>query len=300
MHIPDGFLSPAVWATLDVAALPAVGWVARRAQRDTDERSIPLMGVIGAFVFAAQMINFPVGLGTSGHLVGGALLSIVLGPPAASVVLTAILVIQAFVFQDGGIMALGPNVFNMAIVGVLAAYLPYRLLGLRWKAGAIFLAGITSVMASALVALSQLLLSGVRMPGRLLWASLGFFFVSGLIEGAITVAAVRAIGRLNPNWVRDPKRAESRAWTVLAGAAVVLVIAGVLVASQAPDAIQQLALKVGLHGVPGWVHAPLTDYAVPGLQSAWERKAGAGLAGMLLIFAACSLTGRLCARYRSA
>ena len=75
---------------------------------------------MGAFVFAAQMINFPVGLGTSGHLVGGALLSIVLGPAAASVVLTAILVIQAFVFQDGGIMALGPNVFNMAIIGVLA------------------------------------------------------------------------------------------------------------------------------------------------------------------------------------
>ena len=227
MHIPDGFLSPAVWAPLDMAALPAVGWVARRAQKDTDERSIPLMGVMGAFVFAAQMINFPVGLGTSGHLVGGALLSIVLGPAAASVVLTAILVIQAFVFQDGGIMALGPNVFNMAIVGVLAGYLPYRLLGSRWKSGAIFLAGTTSVMASALLALSQLLLSGVRMPGHLLWASLGLFLASGLIEGAITIAAVRAIGRLNPAWVRDPKTAESRAWTVLAGAALVLVVAGV-------------------------------------------------------------------------
>ena len=117
MHIPDGFLSPAVWAPLDAAAIPAVGWIAHRAQKDTDERNIPLMGVMGAFVFAAQMINFPVGLGTSGHLVGGALLAIVLGPAAASVVLTSILVIQAFVFQDGGIMALGPNILNMAIVG---------------------------------------------------------------------------------------------------------------------------------------------------------------------------------------
>src|SRR5262252_4132244 len=128
MHIPDGFLSPSVWAPLDVAALPAVAWVARRARLDTEDRSIPLMGVMGAFVFAAQMINFPVGLGTSGHLVGGALLSIALGPAAASVVMTAILVVQAFVFQDGGIMALGANVFNMAIVGVLAGYLPYRFL----------------------------------------------------------------------------------------------------------------------------------------------------------------------------
>ena len=138
------------------------------------------------------------------------------------------------------------------------------------------------------------------MPGHLLWVSIALFLASGLIEGAITVAAVRAIGRLNPTWVRDPKRAESRAWTVLAIAAVVLVVAGVLFASQAPDGIQQLALKLGLQGVPTWVHAPLTDYAVPGLQSAWERKAGAGLAGMILIFAACALTGRMFARQRSA
>jgi len=155
-------------------------------------------------------------------------------------------------------------------------------------------------MASALLALSQLLMSGVRMPAKLLWVSIGLFMASSLIEGAITVVAVRAIGRLNPSWVRDPKKAESRAWTVLAVASVVLVVLGVLVASQAPDGIQQLALKLGMHGVPMWVHAPLTDYAVPGLQSEWQRKAGAGLAGMMLIFVACALTGRLFARQRSA
>src|SRR3974377_373558 len=114
MHIPDGFLSPPVWATLDVLSLPAAALVARRAQRDSEDRKIPLMGVMGAFVFAAQMINFPIPLGTSGHLVGGALLTIVLGPAAASVVMMAILALQALVFQDGGIMALGANVINMA------------------------------------------------------------------------------------------------------------------------------------------------------------------------------------------
>src|ERR1700738_262506 len=107
MHIPDGFLSTPVWATLDVVSAPAVAWVAHRAQRDTQDHRIPLLGVMGAFVFAAQMINFPVGPGTSGHLVGGALLAIVLGPSFAVITMTAILAVQAFVFQDGGILALG-------------------------------------------------------------------------------------------------------------------------------------------------------------------------------------------------
>ena len=117
MHIPDGFLSPPVWGAFDLLSAPAVGYAGAARQRGKEDRKIPLLGVMGAFVFAAQMINFPVGLGTSGHLVGGALLAIVLGPSAAAIVMTAILAIQALVFQDGGIVALGANVFNMAIVG---------------------------------------------------------------------------------------------------------------------------------------------------------------------------------------
>src|SRR5205085_10390402 len=129
MHIPDGFLSLPVWASLDAAAVPAVALAARRAQREMEEHKVPLLGVMGEFVFAAQMINFPVGRGTSGHLVGGALLSYTLGPFAAAVVMAAILAIQALVFQDGGILALGANLVNMAIAGVLAGYLPYHLWG---------------------------------------------------------------------------------------------------------------------------------------------------------------------------
>src|SRR6266704_6537595 len=127
MHIPDGFLSAPVWATLDIAAIPAAGYMVRKAQREFEEKKVPLLGVMGAFVFAAQMINFPVGGATSGHLVGSALLAFTLGPAAASVVMAAILAIQALVFQDGGILALGPNVVNMAMVGVLAGYLPFYL-----------------------------------------------------------------------------------------------------------------------------------------------------------------------------
>src|ERR1700681_2932613 len=122
MHIPDNFLSTPVWATLDAVAIPAVGFMVKRAGRELEDRRIPLLGVMGAFVFAAQMINFPVGIGTSGHLVGGALLACTLGAAPAVLVMTAIIAMQAFVFQDGGVLALGANVFNIAVVGVLAGF----------------------------------------------------------------------------------------------------------------------------------------------------------------------------------
>src|SRR5271167_67428 len=131
MHIPDNFLSTPVWAALDVASVSAVGLMVKRAGRELDDTRIPLLGVMGAFVFAAQMINFAVGIGTSGHLVGGALLACMLGPAPAALVMTAIIAIQAFVFQDGGVLALGANVFNMAIAGVMAGYLPFWMWGAR-------------------------------------------------------------------------------------------------------------------------------------------------------------------------
>jgi cobalt/nickel transport system permease protein len=285
MHIPDGFLSTPVWATLDVVSAPAVAWVARRAQRDTQDHRIPLLGVMGAFVFAAQMVNFPVGPGTSGHLVGGALLAIVLGPAAASLVLTAILVLQALIFQDGGVLALGANVFNMALVGVAAAYLPYRLWASPEKPGsrsrAIFAAGALSVLASACLALGQLLMSGVPMPGGVLWASLGLFLVSALMEGAITVAAVRAIERLNPAWVAGPRPASSRALAAVGMAALMLAVVGTLIASAAPDGIQRL-----------------TGQGVDSL--GWPQRTMGALAGIAMIFALCYLGGKLKSRRRSA
>ncbi len=306
MHIPDGFLSPPVWATLDLMSVPAIGWMAKRAQRDTGEggdRRIPLLGVMGAFVFAAQMVNFPVGLGTSGHLVGAALMSIVLGPAAASIVMTAILAIQAFVFQDGGIMALGANVFNMAVVGVLAGYLPYRMWGVRWRTAAIFSGGALSVLSSACLAMAQLALSGVPVRGRILGISLGLFVISAIIEGVITVAAVHAIERLNPGWVRGPARSGSRIMGAVAIAAVLLVTVGILLASAAPDGIQKLALQLGISapssGLPSWLHAPLADYEWKGLPSAWQRRASAGLTGLVLLYGACIVTGRILTRRRS-
>ena len=281
MHIPDGFLSTPVWTTMDAVSAPAIVLVARRAQRETQDHRIPLLGVMGAFVFAAQMINFPVGLGTSGHLLGGALLAIVLGPASAVLVMTAILALQALIFQDGGVLALGANTFNMALAGVAAGYLPYRLWLGRSRTGAIFAAGALSVVVSAWLALAQLLISGVPMRGSIFWASLALFLVSGLIEGAITVAAVRAIERVNPAWVAGSQTSVSRTAAAIGISAIVLVVAGTLVASAAPDGIQRL-----------------TTFGVE--SASWAPRAARGIFGLALISAVCYLGAKLMARRRSA
>jgi cobalt/nickel transport system permease protein len=267
VHIPDGFLTTPVWAALDALAVPAAGLAARRAQRGFDESKAPLLGVMGAFVFAAQMINFPVGVGTSGHLVGGALLACTLGPAAASVVMTAILVIQSLLFQDGGVLALGANVLNMAVAGVLAGYLPYHFWGRgRGRRAAIFAGGALSVLAGAVLALAELLLSGVKMPASVLGVSLGFFAISALIEGAITVAVIAALENIQPGFVRQPAPGRSVLVGALGLTAVLLAAGGVVFASTAPDGIENLAMQAGLS-------KPATGYS-----------GGAGVAGVGLIF----------------
>jgi cobalt/nickel transport system permease protein len=300
MHIPDGFLSPPVWAAFDVLSVPAVGLMARRAQRGMEDRQVPLMGVMGAFIFAAQMINFPVAPGTSGHLVGGTLLAVTLGPAAAAIVMTAILAVQALVFQDGGVIALGANIFNMAIAGVLAGYLPYRLWGKSNRAAAIFAGGVLSVITSACLALAQLLISGVAMPRGVLFASLGLFVIGAVIEGAITVAAVRAIGRLNPLWIRDHGGSGSLVLGAVAIAAVVVAAGGIVIASADPDGILSLANRLGLAAQsPNWLHSPLAEYRVHGIESPWISRSAAAMAGLAVIFGLCAFAGKLIGRQRS-
>jgi cobalt/nickel transport system permease protein len=268
---------------MDAAALPSVAYIVRRAQRGFDDARIPLLGVMGAFVFAAQMINFPVGIGTSSHLVGGALLAYTLGPAPASVVMAAILTIQALVFQDGGVLALGANVFNMAIAGVLAGYLPYYLLGGgRWRRSAIFAGGMLSVLVSALLAMTELLLSKVPMPPAALGLSIGVFLVSAVLEGAITVAVVQSLETIQPNFIRKPA-GKRFATGALGAAAVLLAAVGVVFASTAPDGIERL-----------------TRYQAAAAESSWFGKAEFGLAGVALIYLACLAIGRVVARHRSA
>ena len=294
MHIPDGFLSTPVWAALDAAAPPIVGYVVRVAQRGFDDAKVPLLGVMGAFVFAAQMINFPVGIGTSGHLVGGALLACTLGPAAACVVMSAILAIQALVFQDGGILALGANVINMAIVGVLAGYLPYHLWGRsRGRRAAIFAGGALSVAVSALLALAELLISGVRMPASVLSVSLALFLVSALIEGAITMTVMGALEAIQPNFVRQPAAGGRYALVAAGLAAVLLAAGGVVFASTAPDGIARLARQTGISGhARTLISTPLKNYEASWLGAGWLAQAGAGLVGLALVGGVCALIGR--------
>lgn len=311
MHIPDNFLSPPVWGTLDAIAIPAVAVVSRQAQKVTDANRLPLLGVMGAFVFAAQMINFPVGIGTSGHLVGGTLLACLLGPWAAALVVTAILLVQALVFQDGGVLALGANVLNMALIGVLAGYLPARFFfRSMWKSYGIFLGGTCSVLASGILALAELALSGIRMPATLLEISLGLFTINALAEGAITVSVLSAIEKLNPGMgyfalQRQPALAQRRTpqWrrvvAAVATASVVLAGVGVLVASTLPDGLEHLATHLGMpFGADPLFRSPFRDYQVMGLGASWFSRVGAGLFGLLSIYVVCTLGGHLLARAR--
>jgi cobalt/nickel transport system permease protein len=293
---------------MDVAAAPCVAYVARKAQRGFEEspgfERAPLLGVLGAFVFAAQMINFPVGPATTAHLVGGALLSFTLGPAAASVVMTAILTIQALVFQDGGILALGTNIVNMALVGVAAGYLPYALWGGgRRRRLAMFTGGAFSVLASALMALSELAVSGVRMSATVLATAMGLFLVSAILEGAITVAVMQALERIEPKAARVGRTARLEWSPVLAMVglgAVLLGTVGVLLASTAPDGIARLGERTGVSSrIRTLLHTPLTNYHATFFQSDTGGKIVAGLAGIALVYAVCVLVGRSVVRRRS-
>lgn len=302
MHIPDGFLATPVWAGFDLAAAASVAVLARQARSEIEDPRIPALGVMGAFVFAAQMINFPVGLGTSGHLLGGTLLAVTLGPAAASIVMTAILVVQALLFQDGGVLALGANIFNMAVAGVLAGYLPYRLRSKgRGRDLAIFAGGVLSVLTGAALAVAQLLASGIRMGAPVLGVSFGLFLVNALLEGAITVAVIRALEAMRPGWVRAPDSSGRLVVGSLALAAAALAVFGILLASADPDGLERLAERAGFADqARSLFSTPLADYEIRGEGREWLRKAGAGLAGLAVIAAVMAAVGWMAARRRSA
>jgi len=211
MHIPDGFLSAEVAATAGAVAVAALACSLRRADAALDDRRVPLVGVTGAFVFAAQMLNFPVAGGTSGHFLGAALAAILLGPWLACLVMVVVLGTQAFVFADGGITALGANVLNMGVLGALGTgglmLLARRVLGRlgvrsRGALLAIAAAGAwLAVMAGAAATALQLAISGTVPLGTVLPAMLGVHVAIGVGEAVITVAAVSAVLATRPDLI---------------------------------------------------------------------------------------------------
>jgi cobalt/nickel transport system permease protein len=216
MHIPDGFLNTATSVVTWAASAGGVGYAVRRVRQELDERQVPLMGIAAAFIFAAQMMNFTVIGGTSGHLLGGALAAILLGPWAGMLVLTSVLTVQALLFQDGGLLALGANIFNMAIVGVLLAWAVYA--GLRQLLGGKtwttmvsgFVAAWLSVVIASLVAAAELAISGASPWGVVLPAMGAVHALIGIGEGLITVAVLAFLRATRPDLL-TLRQATSRA-----------------------------------------------------------------------------------------
>ena len=197
MHIPDGFLSPATVATTYVLSVGGIGAAVRIANKKLGEKHIPLMGVLAAFIFAAQMLNFPVVGGTSGHIIGVALVAILLGPWSAVIIMSAVLMAQSLIFQDGGLLALGANIFNMGIVGGFGAYYIYRLFNLllserdRYISG--FIAAWGSVVLASAACAFELAISGTSPLGTVLPAMTGIHVLIGIGEGLITVAVLKVL-----------------------------------------------------------------------------------------------------------
>ncbi|TNC37129.1 energy-coupling factor ABC transporter permease [Mumia zhuanghuii] len=215
MHVPDGFLDAPTSVATGVVAVAGVGLALRGARRELDERTAPMAGLVAAFVFAAQMINFPVGAGTSGHLLGGVLAAVLVGPWTAVLCLSTVLLVQCLLFADGGITALGTNITLMGLVGVGAGWLVFRLVRavlprtLAAIAPAAALAALVSVPVAAL-AFTALYAVGGEAPvsfATLAAAMVGWHTVIGVGEALITGLAVSAVLAVRPDLVYGARSA---------------------------------------------------------------------------------------------
>ncbi len=196
MHAPDGFLSVPIAAGMWAATLVVLAVAVRKTNRSLDERAIPLMGVMAAFIFAAQMFNFQVIGGTSGHLLGGVLAAVLLGPWAGTLVMACVIAVQALVFQDGGLVVMGANIFNMGVVGTLGGYAVYRIIAsafggeARARIPAAAVAGWVSVVAGAALMAIELSVSGTTTLAVAIPAMVGVHSLIGIGEALITAAAI--------------------------------------------------------------------------------------------------------------
>ncbi len=208
LHAPDGFFSTPVALAFWVLTVAALAISLRRAGATLDERAVPLMGVMAAFIFAAQMFNFQIPGGTSGHLLGGVLAAVLLGPYAGTVVMACVISVQALIFQDGGLLVLGTNIFNMGIVGTFGGYWLYRTVAAlvggedRGRLPAAAIAAWTSVVAAAALAAVQLAVSDTTSLSVALSAMVGWHLLIGIGEAVITVAALGFIAASRADLLR--------------------------------------------------------------------------------------------------
>jgi cobalt/nickel transport system permease protein len=300
-------LSPATSIVTSFAGAGGVAFALRRLERSSPARTIVLTGVMAAFVFAAQMVNFPVALGVSGHLLGGVLAAVVLGPGAAAIALTSVLVVQCLIYGDGGLSALGANVLNMGLVGVLggwAIYVPIR----RWLGGrrgiligAMLAAWFSVILAAGSVAIELAVSSRIQDFPRLLGWMILVHAAIGLGEALITGLVLRGVLQVRPDLVHEggeelragaysPESQPLRMGQIAFGGLALALAVSVFLAPLASDfddglewVLGQLDLTANL--TPGVVQPPIPDYEIPGMPTTLGLATSvAGILGTLVVF----------------
>ncbi|NJN17247.1 MAG: cobalamin biosynthesis protein CbiM [Oscillochloris sp.] len=302
LHIPDGFLSVPVSLIWWVLTILAVGLAVRNINGSLNERQIPLMGVMAAFIFAGQMLNFPVLGGTSGHLLGGALAALLLGPWGGILVMACVVALQALLFQDGGLLALGANIFNMGVATALVGYyLGMPLLrafgGKSW--GLVVTGFITawlSVMVAALLTSIQLVFSG--LSAAVVFPAMMFVHTFiGIGEGLITVAALAFVvstrpdlvatlaGYLSPAALKSSASRGTIATITIVGLVIAIAAAFISpLASGDPDGLERVAEDQGfIERAQDAPYQILPDYTIPGLDGGISTIL-AGVIGLVIVF----------------
>jgi cobalt/nickel transport system permease protein len=287
MHIPDGFLDTKTWVTAAAASTGTIAYAVKKVNKDFEEKDVPLMGVLAAFVFAAQMINFPVAGGTSGHFLGAALTTILLGPWKAMLVMLSVVSIQALLFGDGGITALGTNVLNMAVIGPLVAHFIYQSLK-RFNSGiAVFLTGFSSVFIASIACSVELGISGTVPFTIALPMMAGWHFLIGIGEGIITATAVGFLAKTRPDLIKENMPLGKQGALVITGIAAFVALVLSPFASAFPDGLERVAEDAGfLEHSKTLFNALIPDYAMPGVGSEALATALAGIIGVAITLAA--------------
>lgn len=304
MHIPDGFLDTKTAVAAGVLAAAGLAVALRQARAHLPPRRVPLLGLTAAFVFAAQMINFPVAGGTSGHLIGAVLAAVLLGPSAAVIVISAVLIVQCLMFADGGISALGANIFNMAVLGAVGGWAIYHLVcravkGLFGRVlAAAFAAWCSTVIASVACA-GELAASGTVRFSVALPAMAGIHMLIGLGEGIITALVLVAVARARPELLEPDDATEPRrpyGAVVCYGSLIALGLALFVspLASRWPDGLDRTAEFLAFKGKAAapLVPAPIPDYEMPGFRWGTLGTSIAGAVGTIVVFGLAWLLAR--------
>jgi len=320
MHMADALISPVVGGTMWAATVGVAAYSMKKIQNDMDEKKIPLMGVMGAFIFAAQMINFTIpGTGSSGHLGGGMLLAIILGPYAGFLTMASILAIQALFFADGGLLALGCNIFNLGFFTCLIAYpLIYKwMMGEGYSSkrifGASMLSAIIGLQLGAFGVVLQTLFSGkTELPFKTFVLLMQPIHLGiGIVEGLVTAAVVTFIWKARPEILEKAAMGQALGSIsikkVVAGLAVVAVITGGMfswLASANPDGlewamfktagVEELEAPMGIHQTLGEIQnkiAFLPDYSFKEPENNQEPSVGEEEAAWPAVSSGTSVSG---------